>query len=723
MNRLQRMFRTITPAAVLLLAACSSGGDGGAPDPDPGTPDPGRPIRGTVTAPEAGHLSGVTIDLCPAGSGCASVLASRRPAGMLGRSASFEFRNVPGGSYDVHAWNEVLNQDGKLLGHDEAVARNVQPGTTDVHLQLEFSPEPRSDGLAAISGVLHLPGGLSGADAGESSGPLTMTGQARRVAAGTAAAPAPKAAARTGSPEVMPGEIIVRFSSGGLGPQSLPASLSSAGAQLRLLAAGTGGHLYSDPSLSAEETVRLAAELAGRPGIVSAVPNRMLHAFRVPDDEHYPLQWHFEAIGLPAAWDLETGSAGVTVAVVDSGSISHPDLRFTGGYDFITDAGLSGDGSGRDSDPTDPGLGSDYHGAHVAGTIGALTDNGRGVAGISWNVDLVPVRTLGVNGKGTLFDVLDGVAWAAGRHIPGVPENDHPADVINLSLGVAAGSTCSEMLGGDDAFFEDLTRATGAVIVVAAGNEGIDTAGVFPANCPGVITTGATGRGNDRAPYSNHGREVDIMAPGGDLNAAWRHGGREYPLGVLSTVLDSTGRPDYAFFQGTSMAAPHVSGVIALLLSHEPGLGFEEVLDRLVSGAGTAVCASGCGAGLLNAEAVLRGTAGGTPAPEPPADSDVMTYIMLSACSDSTCDTAEPHTYIPFGNVPPGDVRYLADELGPGRYRVEAWQDLNGNSDPENRVWGIDPGEPYFRLPNPVRLRENETVTGIDIDLRTGLGN
>src|SRR5690625_2490894 len=189
MNRLNLMLRAVAPAAVLVLAAC--GGNGGTPEPDPGPPDPGRSIRGTVTAPAAGHLSGVTIDLCPAGSGCASVLASRRPSGTLGRTAPFEFRNVPGGTYDVRAYNEVLNQDGKLLGHDEAVARNVRPGTTDVRLQLEFSPEPRSDGLAAISGVLHLPGGLSGADAGESSDQLTVTGEARPVAAGTAAAPAP----------------------------------------------------------------------------------------------------------------------------------------------------------------------------------------------------------------------------------------------------------------------------------------------------------------------------------------------------------------------------------------------------------------------------------------------------------------------------------------------------------------------------------------------------
>ncbi|HLR45736.1 MAG TPA: S8 family serine peptidase, partial [Deinococcales bacterium] len=472
------------------------------------------------------------------------------------------------------------------------------PGSNDIDLQLEFIPVDPDDDKAAMTGVLRLPGGLGNASIPSGSAAvldlqaLSLTG-----AAPEAGQPAevPLPASAPAEPEAMPGEIIVRFRDTELSAQSVPASLSTTGVRLELLQAGDAGSLYRAPSLSSAETIALAEELAARPDVKSATPNWILHAFAKPNDEHYELQWHYDAINLPAAWDVTTGSSDVTVAVLDSGSIEHPDLDFLDGYDFISDPDLSGDNRSRNSDPEDPGIGSNYHGAHVAGTIGATTDNGVGVAGVSWDVGIVPVRVLGVDGKGALFDVLDGASWAAGNNVPGAPSNNHPADVINLSLGFSSGLTCKEVLGtDDDSFFADLD----AITVVAAGNDGIDTRGVFPANCPGVITVGATGAENEQTSYSNFGPEVDVMAPGGSTSASFTRNGRTYPYQVLSTILDANEQPDYGFSVGTSMAAPHVSGVIALLLSEEPGLSFSEVRDRLQNSASSVTCSSGgCGSG------------------------------------------------------------------------------------------------------------------------------
>src|SRR5699024_3517005 len=136
------------------------------------------------------------------------------------------------------------------------------------------------------------------------------------------------------------------------------------------------------------------------------------------------------------------------------------------------------------------------------------------------------------------------------------------------------------------------------IAVLAACNACIYTPSAFPANCPGVITVGATGAENEQTSYSNFGPEVDVMAPGGPTSASLTRNGRTYPYQVLSTILDANEQPDYGFSVGTSMAAPHVSGVIALLLSEEPGLSFSEVRDRLQNSASSVTCSSGgCGSG------------------------------------------------------------------------------------------------------------------------------
>jgi serine protease len=372
-----------------------------------------------------------------------------------------------------------------------------------------------------------------------------------------------------------------------------------------------------------------------------AQPNYILRiADRTPNDPRYPEQWHYfnngtgagmvpGGINLPKAWDASTGSNAVVVAVIDTGILpNHPDIQgspnLVAGYDMISDPSIANDGGGRDSDPTDPGdaaaagecypgspaLPDSWHGTHVAGTIGVgATNNGIGVAGINWNVKVQAVRVLGKCG-GTTLDINDGIRWAAGLSVPGVPNNTTPAKVINMSLGTPPGSPCS-LSPSTQAAINDAV-AMGATVVVAAGNDATDASQVFPASCNNVITVAASDlRGYLATRYSNYGATVEIMAPGGDVRRDDNADG--HPDGILSMVHPSAGT--YAYYNGTSMAAPHVAGVAALLLAQQPGLTPNQVLARLQADAlprTAAQCPQPCGAGLLSAV-----TPGAAPPPPP----------------------------------------------------------------------------------------------------------
>ena len=351
-----------------------------------------------------------------------------------------------------------------------------------------------------------------------------------------------------------------------------------------------------------------------------------------PNDKYFSYQWGLTSdsygINATGAWSRSTGK-DITVAVIDSGILSaHPDLEnnLLPGYDFISDPWIFRDDDGRDADPSDNGDGADadvcsqgseaqpssWHGSHVAGIIAASTNNERGVAGIAPNARILPVRALGRCG-GTSTDIIDALTWASGGHVNGVPDNDNPAQVINMSLGGE---------GVCPAFYQkaiDAAVERGSIIVAAAGNEDVDASGVAPAGCQNVITVGATGATGARSFYSNYGSVVDVSAPGGDPNT---------DDGIASTVDKSETSPEepaYGYMMGTSQAAPHVSGTLALLRAIDPALTTEEA-TTLLQNTSTPLSncdRDSCGTGIINAtaavdELVSRGTdPGPDPSPSP----------------------------------------------------------------------------------------------------------
>ncbi|NVK22475.1 MAG: S8 family serine peptidase [Kangiellaceae bacterium] len=371
--------------------------------------------------------------------------------------------------------------------------------------------------------------------------------------------------------------------------------------------------------------------------------DRMMYPAATANDTHYGVQWHYTdataGINLESAWDTTQGE-GVTVAVLDTGYTSHSDLNanIIGGYDFISDLSVANDGNGRDSSALDPGdwttgqcgpaSNSSWHGTHVAGTIAAVTNNNKGVAGVAYKSKIVPIRVLGTCG-GLTSDIADAIVWAAGGSVSGVPANPNPAKVINMSLG-GSGSCSSTTQSAINS-----ARSNGAVVIVASGNSNANVSNYNPGNCSGVVSVAATNKQSNRASYSNYGSLIDIAAPGGE-------GGSD---GVASTVNSGTQGPSsesYAYYAGTSMAAPHVAGVAALMFAVNPNLTPDEVESKLKSSAkpfpsGSNCSTSNCGDGMLDAAAaVAAAQGGGNPPPPPPGGNSLSKGVAKTNLSGTT---------------------------------------------------------------------------------------
>jgi serine protease len=462
-------------------------------------------------------------------------------------------------------------------------------------------------------------------------------------------------------------------------PQSLQARLSAVntmlsarGIQARVLRQmGTGAHVFKlDKAVPNAELLRMASELkASDPNIAYAEPDRKMYPLFVPNDTSYSSQWDlYETTGgirAPAAWDLATGT-GVVVAVIDTGIRPHADLsgQIVAGYDMINDATVANDGTTRDSDPSDPGdwvaagecgtgepaSNSSWHGTHVAGTIAAKTNNASGVAGIAFNAKIQPVRVLGKCG-GYTSDIADGMIWASGGTVAGLPVNATPAKVINMSLG--GGGACDTT--SQNAI--NSARSRGTVVVVAAGNENQNASNSNPANCSGVITVAATDRNGARAYYSNYGSIVTLAAPGGDVRSSSSNG----ILSTLNAGTKAPGADSYAYYQGTSMATPHVAGVVALMLSAKPTATPDQIKAALQSSARAfpGTC-SQCGSGILDAAAAvaaITGTGGLPTVSEVESNGSIATANTVSAPANvsgtvsSTTDTDYFKVTLPAGKT------------------------------------------------------------------------
>lgn len=384
--------------------------------------------------------------------------------------------------------------------------------------------------------------------------------------------------------------------------------------QVRRLAVGSTV-VRTDRALDQAESELLMRKLAADPNVEYVEVDQIMRATLTPNDTRFSEQWGFgtsnASINVRPAWDKATGT-GVVVAVIDTGITNHADLNanILPGYDFISDAAMARDGGGRDSNPNDegdwyganecgsgiPASNSSWHGTHVAGTVAAVTNNSTGVAGTAFNAKVVPVRVLGKCG-GYTSDIADAIVWASGGTVSGVPANANPAEVINMSLG--GGGSCSTTY--QNAINGAVGRGT--TVVVAAGNSNTNVSSAVPANCPNVIAVAATTSAGARASFSNYGTGIDISAPGQSI------------LSTLNSGTTTPGSASYASYNGTSMAAPHVAGVVALMQSVAPSPLSPAQVESIIKSTARPLpgaCSGGCGAGIIDADAAVTAAINGT---------------------------------------------------------------------------------------------------------------
>lgn len=426
---------------------------------------------------------------------------------------------------------------------------------------------------------------------------------------------------REGSREGRSTVVAERSFNTALSRSGMARAHSGRAVHMRKLAIGSDLFKVNGKGLDRVQAERLMQQIAADPNVVSVYPDDLDRPVRglpaptafTPNDTLFnQYQWNFKApngaqtpsgnvnhgsINVQDAWDMADGN-GVVIAVLDTGHTKHPDLDSSlgdAGYDFITDKYISGrDSDGRVAGGWDlgdwtntapwindsncvnlfsPPRESSWHGSHVASIAGAaLTNNNQGLAGVAYNAKILPVRVLGHCG-GYPSDISDAIIWAAGGDVPGVPKNQNPAHVINMSLGGSRACTA------DSPYAKAIKRANelGAVVVVAAGNSDSDAADFSPASCPGAITVASNGYTSRRAFYSNYGQTVEISAPGGGVYVDDGSGGnRANPDGFIwGAVNPGSNEPvpleqidpsdSYGNQAGTSQASPHVAGVVALM--------------------------------------------------------------------------------------------------------------------------------------------------------------
>ncbi|MFH2077561.1 MAG: S8 family serine peptidase, partial [Pseudomonadota bacterium] len=401
--------------------------------------------------------------------------------------------------------------------------------------------------------------------------------------------------------------------------------------------------------------------------------------------------------------------------VLDTGYVAHSDLaaNIVAGYDFISNTTTAGDGNGRDSDASDPGdyYGGDpssWHGTHVAGTVAAVTNNAKGVAGTAWGAKVMPVRVLG-RGGGSTSDIADAIIWASGGTVSGVPTLSaaNAADVINMSLGGSGSCDTTTQNAINSAV------GRGTTVVVAAGNSNANASGFTPASCNNVVNVASVTSASARSSFSNYGTSIDVSAPGSNI------------LSTLNSGTQGPGTENYVSYNGTSMASPHVAGAVALAQSRRLALGLAlwtpaqvEANLKSTAYALSGACSGGCGAGIIDARALVDLAGGSTPPPPPPpptggsltkgvavtglaATAGNSLYYTLSVPAGSTNltfnmsgGTGDADLYVQFGSQPT-DTAYVcrpylsgntetctiaAPSAGTYHVRVKAYSSFSGVS-------------------------------------------
>jgi len=419
-----------------------------------------------------------------------------------------------------------------------------------------------------------------------------------------------------------------------------------------------------DRALSGAEAQAAVQRLAARPDVDWVEVNTRERRLHLPNDSYFAdgSQWWLRpasgsdanvladrrrgAPGVQSAWQQPGGtgaSVPAVVAVLDTGITAHPDLdasRILPGYDFVDDVAFSNDGNGRDNDPADPGdfvspadlaqptfidagcveETSSWHGTSIAGIVAGATDNNRGAAAINWGARVLPVRVAGKCGA-DVADIVDGMRWAAGLPVAGVAVNPNPARIVNISFGGSSACGAAYQTAVDE------LKAAGVIVVAASGNEfGAPTR---PANCIGVVGVVGLNRDGFKTNYSNFGARLAATGiatiAGDDTSAGARWNALADP-GILTLGNDGTqapGSPAYYYLHGTSFATPIVAGVASLMLSVNPALSANQLIEGLRRSArphvrssfigecstanpGRCVCTRAtCGAGILDAEQAL----------------------------------------------------------------------------------------------------------------------
>ncbi len=519
--------------------------------------------------------------------------------------------------------------------------------------------------LSACAGV--------GSGTGSISGSLTTdNSQINITSTGSASlAEIPLLQSQNNRPAYVPGQILVQYreDNGSINAQAKTAARlelsQSLQAEYKLQALKIGS--VRRPDLlklgSGQNLEAVIARLQNDPRVLYAEPNYYLYTTALPNDPDIGQQWALASAGLPVAWDIETGSSNpVTVAVLDTGfDLTHEDLqgRFIAGYDFCgnTDCTVT---------DNDPGYGnaSNFHGTHVAGIIGAMGNNAAGIAGVAYgsNTKLLPVKIFNDTGNGATTDAfIDGIDYAIGNSVTTADsktiQNSNPARVINLSLGGYFNSSIVQTVIDD-------ARASGAIVIAATGNDGLGEI-MSPAAANGVIGVGSINKSFNLSCFSNYGSSpngpgvIDIVAPGG---AGPGTRCSETSESVLSTIPVNT----YGGTAGTSMAAPMVSGVAALILSQNPGLSVGQLEAKLLDTAyfdSSYMTANEYGAGVLRADRAL-GLAG-------PGDS-ITVYAAASNPANDAVGSAELDL---FG----GSSTYIISNLEADSYELRAGDNTSGS--------------------------------------------